>query len=499
MALESVKARAVRPVAAPKLDDVADRRWWRTLLALVATLALTTGCTSVIDGRGHVDPLGIPVHGDSGGQFDNDVKTALADVIAYWQRTYPTIASGAKLAPLRGGLYSVDGASVVATGTVPAAARGNRCLQRRADFIVDNAAYCQLDDSIVWDRAEDHLLPVLTARYGTVLTALVFAHEFGHAVQHRLHIDDRSGVRPIDIESQADCAAGAFAGAALAGRVPHFHVTAAGLNRALEGYLLIRDPIPGSPADATHGDGFDRINALQLGIENGAGYCFSGSYLRGRTYTERGYVDPADYYSQGNQPLSEVVAAHGIHDDLNRFWTAASHAIGRPFRPVRLAEAATVPCASGHQFGYCPDANTVYYSSGFARRAYYSITDIVIDKHDATVSLLHNQPGDYALGFLLAVAWAMAARSQFFHEPLDNRAALLTTICYGGAYSADINRETADKQHKYLLSPPDMDEATAAVLGLVDLGTAFGDRGTTGLQRVHWFVRGYSGGLPACG
>jgi predicted metalloprotease len=469
-------------------------------VALTAAVALTAGCASFTDGRGRVDPLSIPVHGDSGDRFDTQVKAALADVIAYWQRTYPSIAHGAHLPPLRGGLYSVDGAAVAATGAIPRSARTNKCLRVRVGFIVDNAAYCELDDSIVWDRGTNHLLPVLTERYGPVLTALVFAHEFGHAIQHRLHITTGHGVASIDIESQADCAAGAFAGAALAGQAPHFHITAAGLDQALEGYFQIRDSTPDSSADATHGNGFDRINALQLGIQHGASYCYSTKYLHDRTYTERGYVDPADYYSQGNQPLAEVLAAHGIRDDLNRFWTEQAHDLGRTFRPVRLAEAATVPCAgSTEQFGYCPGTNTVYYNASFARRAYYSITDVVIDKHDASVTLLHDQPGDYALGFMLAVAWGMAARSQLVARSIADHDALLAAICYGGAYSEDINRETGDKQHKYILSPPDMDEATAAVLDLVDLRSGFGDRGTTGLQRVQYFVRGYSGGRSACG
>ena len=68
-------------------------------------------------------------------------------------------------------------------------------------------------------------------------------------------------------------------------------------------------------------------------------------------------------------------------------------------------------------------------------------------------------------------------------------------LCFAGAYSEDINRQTGDATHQYILSPPDMDEATSAVLNLVNLDTAFGARGTTGLQRVQQFVAGYGGGL----
>jgi predicted metalloprotease len=470
-------------------------------VALAGALALTAGCSTIVDGHGQLGTLGIPVHGDSGDRFDNEVKAALADVISYWQATYPAVSHGRKLPPLKGGLYSVDGAAVVASNSVPASARGNKCLQRQATFIVDNAAYCQLDDSIVWDRGTDHLLPVLTARYGPVLTALVFAHEFGHAVQHRLHIRVGNGVRPIDIESQADCAAGAFAAAAMDGRLAHLHISAGQLDRALEGYFQIRDPTPDTPSAATHGNGFDRINALQLGIQHGATYCFGASYLRHRSYTERGYVSPYDYYNQGNLPLALMLGSKGIRPDLNRFWRDAGTKLKDGFAPVRLAQAAHPACGSttpGSQFGYCPDDNTVYYSPAFARRAYYSISDVVIDHSDATVRVMGGQPGDYALGFLLAVAWGMAARTQFLHRPITDRAALLAAVCYAGAYTEDINRANVDAQHQYVLSPPDMDEATSAALNLVDLNSAFGARRTTGLERVQAFVTGYDGGLAAC-
>ena len=107
-------------------------------------------------------------------------------------------------------------------------------------------------------------------------------------------------------------------------------MTSSDLDRALNGYFQIRDSTPDTPADATHGNGFDRLNALQLGIQHGASYCFSSSYLHNRTYTERGYVSAQDYNDQGNQPLASSLGRKGITPDLNRFWHAAGHAPGRP-------------------------------------------------------------------------------------------------------------------------------------------------------------------------
>jgi predicted metalloprotease len=473
------------------------RQRGRAVAALVVAAFLTAGCATAVPGTGSI---GLTVQGDSGGAFDTQAKAALSAVLSYWSATYPTIANGAALPPLRGKLYSVDGAEVVRTGQRPASASDEKCLHQRLGFIIDNAAYCQLDDSIIWDRAPNHLLPVLSGAYGSAVTALVFAHEFGHAIQQRLHVNEHAQ-RTIDIESQADCAAGAFVAAALAGRTPGLRLTSAELDRALVGYLQIRDSTPDSPQDISHGDGFDRLNALQQGIQSGASYCFSSTFLSNRTYTERGYVHDNDYTQGGNQALSDVLAPDQLVSDLNRFWSAAGTTVGKAFDPVKLTQAAHPACGAitrESEFGYCPDDNTVYYSAAFAQRAYYSITAPKVDENTGVVQLDKHQPGDFALGLLMAVGWGMAARHQFFAKPSDDRDGLIAAICYAGAYAEDVNRADYDDTHEYILSPPDMDEATSAVLSLVGLDRAFSDRGTTGLQRVQAFVKGYSGGLPGC-
>ncbi len=135
-------------------------RWRRSLLAALLPIVLTAGCVSYVDGTGQI---GITVQGDSGGAFDTQVKGALSAVIAYWTATYPTIAHGQALPPLHGKYYSIDGAEVLRTRQAPPIAGDEACLQMRLGFIIDNAAYCELDDSIVWDRSPDHLLPVLVA------------------------------------------------------------------------------------------------------------------------------------------------------------------------------------------------------------------------------------------------------------------------------------------------------------------------------------------------
>jgi predicted metalloprotease len=344
---------------------------------------------------------------------------------------------------------------------------------------------------------------VLATHYGATLVALVFAHEFGHAIQARLGITHRN-LPTIDTESQADCAAGAFIASAMAGKAAHFPVSTSDLDKALNGYLLVRDTTPESPADISHGNGFDRLSAVQDGIQHGVTFCYRPAYFN-RQFTERPYVSDTDYASGGNEPLSAVLDpnnpktdpnAGGLQPNLNTFWAAAGKSVNKTFRAVSIKQASSPKCGSTKQskFGYCPADNTVYYDHAYASSAYYSLPTLSVDRQTARVSVAENQPADFALGTLFAIGWGMAARHQFFNAAIDDRAGLLAAVCYTGAYAKSINKASGT----FVLSPPDMDEATYAILNLVPEPQAYGARGTTGLQRIQAFVKGYFGALSSC-
>lgn len=482
------------------------RRLGRPLAALLAAatvIVLLPACATLVDGSSvssGVPDANLAVQGDSHQAFDTQVKNAISDVTAFWRQAYPSIGHGARFPELKGKLYSVDGEQVLQTRAAPSSAAREQCLKRRPLFVIDNAAYCELDDSIIWDRSTRHLVSVLAASFGNAVVALVFAHEIGHAIQHRLGLND-SRHKTVYLESQADCAAGAFLATALAGKAPHFRLTAAQLDRALEGFLQIRDSTPGPQSNISHGNGFDRVSAVGDGIAHGVSYCYSNAYFY-RTFTERPFVSDSDRATGGNAPLSVFLKPNGPPGDLNRFWKQSATSVNATFSDVKLTEAAHPKCGSANpasEIGYCPADNTVYYSTGFARQAYYSITDRRVDQSTGDVSLVKNQPGDFAFGMMLAISWGMAARHQFFGRSIDDRDGLLSAICYSGAYAHDINIASGDPAvHPFILSPPDMDEATSAVLNLVGLDRAFSARGTTGVQRIQSFVTGYGKGLPAC-
>jgi predicted metalloprotease len=484
-------------------------RWPRLTVGVLAALVLG-GCTTLVTGHYAAPPAApnakLAVVGDSGGAFDQEVKNALADVINFWRTNYPSVSGGRPLPALKGKLYSVDGADP------SAAARQNDCLRRvGTDVIVDNAFYCELDDSIAWDRNPHHLVPVLGDTYGSLLVAMVFAHEFGHAIQARLGLFNQQ-VPTIVHESQADCAAGAFTATIMQNQAPHIRATAADLDRALIGYLNVRDDTPADERDISHGDGFDRIGAVADGFEHGVTDCYKADWAD-RKFTERPFEPGSqDEQRQGNEPFEQVInpapltsgggGGGGLQPDLNLFWKAAATSTNKTWLDVKIAQAAHPACGdTSSSFGYCPDDNTVYFDESFARQAYDSMSVLRVDNQNGNVSVVEDQPGDFALGTLFAYGWGLAVRHQLFNRSLDDGAALLAAGCYTGAYAKDINvpantRRPDDRQ--FILSPPDMDEATSAVLRLVASDQAYGARGTTGLDRVLSFIKGYNGGLGVC-
>lgn len=489
------------------------RRLLGGLLALALVLA---GCTSGgTDGDRHVPDSTLPVNGGTSGHFDTVVRNALDDVIKFWQGQYPALSGGKPLPPLSGGLYSVDASQVSTTHKVPGKAGDVACIKSNPDFIIDNAAYCAHDDSIEWDRADNHLLSVLAGEYGDLLTVLVFAHEFSHSIQAPKRLNLGAGQPVTETESQADCSAGAFIASAAAGDAPHFHPSAADIDRALTGFLLLSDTTPTSKHQVTHGNGFDRISAFVNGFESGEDYCFAPSYYDRTQFTILPWHQAADYGDNGNETLEKILntkpplnsdpaqppppdAGGGLEPDLDRFWGDTAKAMHKSWKHVPIKQADHPPCDPAGKFDYCPSDNTVYYDRGYANTLYDSLTVRDVDPQTAAVTLKHKQPADFALGTMFAVGWALAARHQFRGDDTTGQDDLLGAICMAGSYVKDINLSDRQPGHEFILSPPDMDEATFAVLTLVNQDDAYGARGTTGLQRVQSFIDGYWGGVRSC-
>ena len=446
----------------------------------------------------HLDVVGV----DPQSSFDTTAQNALSDVMSFWKVEFPKISGGRSLTPLKGGLYSVDGSQVIDSGALPTAVRHNACARADKAFVVDNGAFCRLDDSIAWDRAPQHLFAQLAAHYGPFVVALIFAHEFGHAISYRLGVFNQD-LPTIDTESQADCAAGAWAASALKNQDPHFlDVTPQTLDDALEGFLDGRDSVPGSPDDISHGNGFDRLSAISDGLAHGVTYCYSPHYFD-RTFTERPYNDGRDGRARGNTSLANVISPNAAEvTDLNRYWSAEAESIGKTFTPVKIAEAAHPACGAASpasQFGYCPEDNTVYFSDSFAHSAYYSLPGVAVDHSTANVTLTFHQPADFALGELFSIGWGLAVRHQLFAQTMVDKPALLAAVCYTGSYAKDVNiASDPSGTRSLILSPSDLDEAVSGLLDQAGSKAAFGSRDTTGLARIDAFVKGYNEPLSSC-
>jgi predicted metalloprotease len=471
-------------------------RWPRLLwvTALVAVASVTLAACGTVSGTGtagagalaaNVPSSQLKIIGDGNTKFDQLARNALADVEEYWKQVYPTISGGKQLQPLRGGVYSVT------TGHPNTA---NACMARQANAADNNAFYCPLDDSFAYDRTG--LVGQLAQHFGPEMAMVVFAHEYGHMIQNRLGIDRPS----IFMESQADCAAGAFTAAEY--RVaqpyvtsPHFGEKPPDLDRTIIGLILLRDSAPHSAEDTgTHGSGFDRGSAFSDGFHNGAKFCYSDDWAN-RQFTERPYTRDTDYAAGGNETLARLLSnAGGLFPDLNAYWAATFPKIsgGKAWQQVQIKQADHPPCAdSSVQFGYCPNDNTVYYSQSIAEQVYNSVPDVHISAN-GQLQFDENGPGDYALGTLFTVAFGMAALHQS-GKAIDSSTALKTAVCYAGAYSENINVDAsqAPRSAGFVLSPQDMDEATYAMLRSVNEPSVFGNRNTSGLDRINDFRKGY--------
>lgn len=457
----------------------------------------STGSTSS-DNRPNAS---VRIVNDGRTEFDQVVKNSIADLQEFWRANYPKVSGGRPYPELRGGIYSVDGK------LVPAAARRNACLRQDPRSAENNAFYCTADDSVVYDRDPEHLVGQLGQKYGKFMITAVVAHEWGHAMQQRLGVFEAApgGERPPTIftETQADCAAGAFIRTAQDGQAEHVAVTQQELEETLLGYLQVRDPPPVTLEQISHGNGFDRLSAMADGIANGVEYCF-GEEFQQREFTERPFTSDLDYQQRGNLPYAQIIDPtpdspdqSSLQNELNSFWAAAARSADKSWENVTIRETGNPDCPDVRQaseFDYCPAGNFVYFTDEFARQAYNSLPDKRVDRSTGELALIDNAPADYSLGMLFVYGWSMAVRDQLFDRPIDDRDALLDASCYSGAFTASIN----DGEEGFQLSPPDMDEATSAVIKLVPSDKAYGAHETTALQRIQRFTEGYFGGLRAC-
>ncbi|GAA1152518.1 neutral zinc metallopeptidase [Nocardioides aquiterrae] len=341
-----------------------------------------------------------------------------------------------------------------------------------------NAFYCggKDDDYIAYDAS--YLLPRLDQGFGALTPAVVLAHEFGHAIQHRAGVQAPSVV----IELQADCFAGAWVAYAQSSATDPVAVDQSALDSSIRAIPLLRDQ-PGTPATnpKAHGLGFDRVNAFQTGYESGASRC--ATFPDGNVVvTELPFRTPVEALTGGNIAFGEALPF--FVDHLDSYWSVALPQIpGAPaYQSPARKPAPSVPlpdCAGDPGYdrqavtAYCVPTNTVSWAT-------------------APLARLHAQIGDMATGAALSESWARAAQAQA-GLPTTGGPAELQQVCFTGAWVAAI----ASSRSPVQLSPGDIDEVLLTVLTPLSTQEEHAVQSTS-FERADALRTGVLDGLGAC-
>lgn len=434
------------------------RRRIRRVIGATAALALTATALTVL-------PAGAS---STNAHYDANAEESLADIQAYWTTALPaTYGRAYKPIPVdRVHPYS-------AANPPPGCGTRGRTPYRE---VAGNAFYCEQGDFIAYDEQE--LIPALRQKFGEVAVGLVLAHEIGHAVQARVGAPDGAFVY---IELQADCFAGAWTRHVADGSGTALQVSGDDLDRALAGFLELRDPsgVDGSQ-DGAHGNAFDRVSAFQDGLTGGAGACrdYEGNPPE---VTEEGFTSSQDQAINGDLPLDEALPL--VTKSLDAYWNAAIKAYDSTPKLV-ASRSATVSCPGGSDGGvlsdtviYCADSDTIVYAS-------------------ATLAKASTEIGDLAAGVYVAAAWSSAVQHDL-GQKLGTKQARTTAECLVGAWAGDVDRGTgAARNQKFSLSPGDLDEVVATFVA-TDVAQSKVDRGSV-FDRVTLFRAGFEDGARAC-
>jgi predicted metalloprotease len=396
---------------------------------------------------------------------DEVVHRALSDVERYWAATYPQLSGGKPFQPVQGGYHPYTQAD-------PPPPCGGE-----AGSYQPNAFYCPDGDFIAWDA--EKLIPQLQSNFGPLLVALVIAHEYGHAIQQRLGL---TGQPSVVVEQQADCFAGAWLADAMAGHSASFTgITPAQIDDALAGMLQLRDQ-PGTSAatEGAHGNAFDRIGALEDGVQHGAVKC-SGYTADNLPTTEVPFTVQQDAATGGNLPYDQAVDT--LTKDAAGYWAKAYPQLAgqqwkdltvQPFDPSSPPACPQPDAIADGAAFYCPDGDFIAYDN-------------------AKLEALYGHLGDNAVGLLLGDLYARAAQHRR-GQSTQGSSGQLVVDCLNGSWTYDLLHRGAQSDTTKL-SPGDLDEAVGALLAL---GRAAGGTGASGFQRIAAYRDGVLKGLSAC-
>lgn len=433
----------------------------------VVERSATTTTTKDDDDSGRSDGPEI-IGGEGSSGLNRVVTAAIVDIERFWTDEYPEVFDGKKYEPVSGGFYSVS-----PDDDLPP------CATDSSD-IAGNAFYCGKEDVVAWDDTD--LMPSVQDDFGDLAVVTVLAHEWGHAIQARSKMEGAT----VTLEHQADCYAGAYISDLAEQDDPAFRISATTIDAALAGFLRIRDT-PGTAATdpSAHGSGFDRVNAFQDGIDNGAASCaaYSDDSI---SLVEIPFTDEADAASGGNLPFDESVTT--AITDIEDYWATVypDSSVGngpwQPLADVIPVDGENPPCGNDDTSGYV---------------LYYCVADDTIVFQTASLAAIHEQIGDFAVGSLLATQYGLAVQSRLGVLGDDPQKQNLTADCLAGAWTASVVLENrASSQLR--ISPGDLDETVQALLSFGSTASEENSSQGAGFQRVQAFRAGVIDGLAGC-
>ena len=455
----------------------------RAVTAAAVSALLLTGCATTVVGTaspGPGEPKDVPadqfpITGATDNRVDQFARNALADLNTFWTAAYPKYFRG-QFEPLQGGYFSVDSKNVDAAA-YPRTGIGCPGHPAEPDEVAGNAFYAPECDLIAYDR---DLVQELTDNYGRFLAPVVMAHEFGHAIQARFGGPELS----IQVETQADCFAGAWTRWVADGHGEHVSLRVPELDDVLRGFLLLRDPVGEDPTgQQAHGSYFDRVSAFYDGFDGGVATC-RDDFGADRLFTQASFTD-ADLQNQGNADYATTLDI--VQQTLPPFWQQVfPAAFKKQFREPELQSFDGRPPRCGgksqgeRELAYCKANTTVYYDE----------QDLIRPAYDDI--------GDFAVATAISLPYALAARSELGRST-DGAAATKSAVCLTGWYAAQVFNGEFDKPPASIrLSPGDIDESVEFLLRYGVSDRVFPNVKESGFELVGAFRDGFLHGGTTC-
>ena len=391
--------------------------------------------------------------------WDDFLSVALADVELWLEAEFEP-AFGIPFEPLEGGIFA---AYPERTSPIPGCGTPSSSFE---DIQRGGAIYCFLGDFIAYDDTPQGVVGSLATNFGPVTFGLVLAHEYGHALQDRTGALRRSDLNTVDLEQQADCVAGAWAGRANAGQAPGITFDDNDVRAGLISMISIEDPIGTDPTSpGGHGSGFDRVGAFQVGFVQGLSRCAT---LVDDPLPLTPILFDQNDPNQGDAPFGfgDAELFGFLVPDLNLLYDNDLEARFPGFRQLDLVAVQTegeIACESPTGFfdlgvELCSESDTVYLNEPVARS-------------------LYDRFGDFGPAYLIGIAWAEHAQNTS-NSALTGEARQLQNDCLTGAWVntvipvLDANGRPVFDEDGFITLPQPRDPGRAASVSDGDLTEA---------------------------